>query len=231
MQQLAKTNSEPAPTMDAPPKNQAAEAPLLRILEALLFAAAEPLEARQLAAELPPGADVPELLAKLKADYAGGGVNLVQVAGKWTFRTASDLSYLLEKKAETEKRLSRAGLETLSIVAYHQPVTRAEIEAIRGVVTSKGTLDVLMEIGWVRLRGRRRAPGRPVTYGTSDGFLKHFGLDTLADLPGAADLKAAGLLDSSLPPGFAVPDPTLLASLTPDELPLEDGDSDSETDG
>lgn len=200
-----------------------ADAHALRILEALLFAAAAPLEARQLALELPAGAEVDALLVRLQADYAARGVQLVRVAGKWAFRTALDLGYLLEKKAEAEKRLSRAALETLAIVAYHQPVTRAEIEAIRGVATSKGTLDVLMETGWVRLRGRRRAPGRPVTYGTSEAFLTHFGLASLADLPGGAELKAAGLLEASLPPGFAVPDPTLLASLTPDELPLDDG--------
>ena len=216
------TVQPPAAALPDPTTEFAAQS--LRILEALLFAAAGPLEARQLATELPAGADVPALLNQLQAAYATRGVQLVQVAGKWTFRTAPDLGYLLEKKAEAEKRLSRAALETLAIIAYHQPVTRAEIETIRGVATSKGTLDVLMETTWVRLRGRRRAPGRPVTYGTSEAFLKHFGLDTLADLPGGAELKAAGLLDSSLPPGFTVPDPTLLASLTPDELPLEDGD-------
>lgn len=193
----------------------------LRILEALLFAASEPLEVRQLSAELPPGANVPALLGELGQFYSGRGVELVQVAGKWAFRTAADLGYLLEKSEHKEKRLSRAALETLAILAYHQPVTRAEIEDIRGVATSKGTLDVLMETGWIRLRGRRRAPGRPVTYGTTDAFLQHFGLDTLADLPGAAELKGAGLLDSSLPPGFKVPDPLLLASLQADELPLE----------
>ncbi len=193
----------------------------LRILEALLFAAPAPLDTAQLAKELPPSADVPALLEHLKSTYAPRGVNLVRVAGKWAFRTATDLGYLLEKKSETEKRLSRAALETLAIIAYHQPVTRAEVEAIRGVATSKGTLDVLMETGWVRLRGRRRSPGRPVTYGTAEAFLAHFGLDTLADLPGAAELKGAGLLDSSLPPGFRVPDPELLASLQADEMPLE----------
>ena len=219
VQQLAKAMSDPQPE---------SAAASLRIIEALLFAASEPLDARQLAAELPAGADVAALLARLRDEYAARGVQLVQIAGKWTFRTASDLGYLLEKKAETEKRLSRAALETLAIVAYHQPVTRAEIEAIRGVATSKGTLDVLMETGWVRLRGRRRAPGRPVTYGTSEAFLKHFGLDTLGDLPGGAELKAAGLLDSSLPPGFAVPDPVALAALTPDELPLEDEAEDTD---
>ena len=211
------------PPATTPADTQAAEtAAHLRILEALLFAAPAPLETAQLARELPSGTDAAALLERLKADYAGRGVNLVRVAGKWAFRTAADLGYLLEKKAEVEKRLSRAALETLAIIAYHQPVTRAEIEEIRGVTTSKGTLDVLMETGWVRLRGRRRAPGRPVTYGTSEGFLAHFGLESLADLPGAAELKGAGLLDSSLPAGFRVPDPELLASLTADELPLDD---------
>jgi segregation and condensation protein B len=200
----------------------------LRILEALLFAAREPLDTRALAAELPLGTDVPALLQQLGTMYEKRGVTLVRVAGKWSFRTASDLGYLLEKKRETEKRLSRAALETLAIIAYHQPVTRAEIEEIRGVATSKGTLDVLLETTWVRLRGRRRAPGRPVTYGTTEAFLTHFGLDSLADLPGAAELKGAGLLDSSLPPDFKVPDPHLLASLTQDELPLEQADETEE---
>jgi segregation and condensation protein B len=211
---------------DTPPAGAPAPgaAEHLRVLEALLFAAPAPLATEQLARELPPSADLPGLLKQLQADYARRGVNLSRVAGKWAFRTATDLGYLLEKKSETEKRLSRAALETLAIIAYHQPVTRAEVEAIRGVATSKGTLDVLMETGWVRLRGRRRAPGRPVTYGTTEGFLSHFGLESLADLPGAAELKGAGLLDSSLPAGFKVPDPELLASLQADELPLEDED-------
>jgi segregation and condensation protein B len=196
----------------------------LRTVEALLFASAEPLEAKSLATYLPPSADIAALLIELQTQYAGRGVNLVRAAGKWSFRTASSLGYLLERTAETERRLSRAALETLAIIAYHQPVTRAEIEDIRGVATSKGTLDVLLETGWVRLRGRRRAPGRPVTYGTSDDFLAHFGLDTIGDLPGTAELRAAGLLDSSLPEGFRIPDPRELAKLQPDELPLETGD-------
>ena len=210
-------------TADPPPAATPApaDAAHLRVLEALLFAAPAPLAIEQLAKELPPRANAPKLVLLLQADYAKRGVNLVKVAGKWAFRTAADLGYLLEKKSETEKRLSRAALETLAIIAYHQPVTRAEVEAIRGVATSKGTLDVLMETSWVRLRGRRRAPGRPVTYGTTEGFLAHFGLESLADLPGAAELKGAGLLDSSLPPGFKVPDPELLANLQADELPLD----------
>jgi segregation and condensation protein B len=139
------------------------------------------------------------------------------------------LSYLLERQQKEERKLSKAALETLAIVAYHQPVTRAEIEEIRGVSTSPGTLDVLMETGWIRPRGRRRAPGRPLTYGTTEDFLVHFGLDSIKDLPGLSDLKAAGLLDANLPPGFTVPSPTDVAALMPDELPLTDeGDEEEE---
>lgn len=193
----------------------------LRILEALLFAASEPIEETKLAGHLPAGEDIASLIEELRAFYAGRGVNLVKVAGKWAFRTAEDLAYLLDRYATQEKRLSKAALETLSIIAYHQPVTRAEIEDIRGVTTSAGTLDILLETGWVRLRGRRRAPGRPVTYGTTDSFLVHFGLESIKDLPGLAELRASGLLDGNLPPDFAVPEPTDVAALMPDELPLE----------
>ena len=193
----------------------------VRILEALLFAASEPLDEIKLAAHLKDGDDVAGLLAELQAAYAGRGINLIKVAGKWCFRTAEDLGYLLERHALEERKLSRAALETLAIIAYHQPVTRAEIEEIRGVTTSKGTLDVLMETGWIRPRGRRRAPGKPVTYGTTEDFLIHFGLDGIKDLPGLAELKGAGLLDSNLPPGFTVPEPTDVAALMPDELPLD----------
>jgi segregation and condensation protein B len=200
----------------------------LRILEALLFAASEPLAEAYLAQHLSSGSDVHALLEELKGFYASRGVNLVKVAGKWAFRTASDLSYLLERHAKEQRRLSRAALETLAIIAYHQPVTRAEIEEIRGVVTSSGTLDVLMETGWIRPRGRRRAPGRPITYGTTVEFLSHFGLDAIKDLPGLAELKGAGLLDSNLPPDFTVPEPTDVAALMPDELPLDDGEEESE---
>lgn len=201
----------------------------LRILEALLFAAAEPLSEDHLAAHLKPGDDIIALLEELKGFYASRGINLVRVAGKWAFRTAEDLAFLLERHAVEERRLSKAALETLSIIAYHQPVTRAEIEEIRGVQTSKGTLDVLLETGWVRPRGRRRAPGKPITYGTTEHFLEHFGLEAIKDLPGLADLKAAGLLDSNLPPDFGVPEPTDVAALMPDELPLDD-DADAEQD-
>ena len=196
----------------------------LRIVEALLFAAASPLDEASLARHIPAGADIAALLAQLQADYAGRGINLNRVAGKWAFRTAQDLSHLLERPAVEERKLSKAALETLAIISYHQPVTRAEVEEIRGVSTSKGTIDVLLETGWIRPRGRRRAPGRPVTYGTTEGFLNHFGFESIKDLPGLAELKGAGLLDGNLPPGFTVPEPTDIAALMPDELPLESSD-------
>lgn len=195
---------------------------MLRVVEALLFAAAEPVAEESLAAALPDDADVKELLEELKRHYAGRGVNVAQVAGKWTFRTAGDLSFLLRREAAEQKRLSKAALETLAIVAYHQPVTRAEIEDIRGVAISKGTLDTLMEIGWVKMRGRRRTPGRPVTYGTTEEFLRHFGLNELLDLPGLLELKGAGLLDTNLPPDFDIPQPRVGDELAQDEDPLDD---------
>ena len=195
----------------------------LRMVEALVFASGEPLSGDEIAGRLPAGADVVGLLRDLQQIYADRGVNLVQVAGKWSFRTAGDLSFLLSREAVEQRRLSRAALETLAIIAYHQPVTRADIEAIRGVATSRGTLDVLLEAGWIRMRGRRRSPGRPVTYGTSEAFLSHFGLDAIADLPGVDELKAAGLLDSRVPTDFAIPEPHAGEGLVADEDPLEDG--------
>jgi segregation and condensation protein B len=194
----------------------------LRMLEAVLFAAAEPLDEATIAERLPPDADVPKLLEELAQVYAKRGVNLVRVAGRWAFRTAPDLAHILQKNAIEQKRLSRAAMETLAIVAYHQPVTRAEIEEIRGVTINKGTLDILLELGWVRMRGRRRVPGRPVTYGTADAFLLHFGLDKVSDLPGLDELKAAGMLEGRIPSGFGVPSPN--DSLAMDEDPLEAGD-------
>jgi segregation and condensation protein B len=194
----------------------------LRIVEALLFAASEPLDEAKLAQHFVEGEDVRALLEELQGIYAERGVNLVRVAGKWAFRTADDLSFLLEKQAVEQRRLSRAALETLAIIAYHQPVTRAEIEEIRGVSTSKGTIDVLLETGWIKLRGRRRAPGRPVTYGTTESFLEHFGFDQIQDLPGLNELRGAGLLDSSLPPSFSMPNPDDAPTLRDDEEPLED---------
>jgi segregation and condensation protein B len=198
----------------------------LRILEALLFAAEEPLDEKTLAARLPAGADVRALLTQLQQDYAPRGVNLVRVAGKWMLRTAGDLAWLLTREAVVPRKLSRAAIETLAIVAYHQPVTRAEIEEIRGVTTSKGTLDVLLETGWIRLRGRRKAPGRPVTYGTTEAFLSHFGLDALTDLPGLDELKGAGLVDATMPAEFAVPVPSDDPALRDDEEPLGPEDLD-----
>lgn len=198
----------------------------LRMVEALLFAAKEPLDEGSLQARLPDQADVPALLAALQEHYAGRGVTVVKLAGRWWLSTAPDLGFLLQEQREVSRKLSRAAVETLTIVAYHQPVTRAEIEEIRGVALSKGTLDVLMEAGWVRMRGRRRTPGRPVTYGTTDDFLVHFGLESLQDLPGVDELKAAGLLD----PSARAQD---LFGLPPGESPPggEEDDADGESDG
>jgi segregation and condensation protein B len=198
----------------------------LRLLEAMLFAATEPLDEKTLAARLPAGTDVAAALARLQADYAPRGVNLVRVAGKWMFRTAGDLAWLLSKETVETRKLSRAAIETLAIIAYHQPVTRAEIEDIRGVSTSKGSVDVLLQTGWIRPRGRRKSPGRPLTYGTSEAFLSHFGLDALGDLPGLEELRGAGLLDGRLPPGFSVPMPSDDPALREDEDPLDPGDLD-----
>ena len=168
----------------------------VRLIEALLFAAAEPLDDPTLRQRLPESADLAAILSDLARLYEGRGVNLVRVAGGWAFRTAQDLSARLKIEREVPKKPSRAAIETLSIIAYHQPVTRAEIESIRGVTTSKGTLDLLMEAGWVRPGRRRQTPGRPLTWITTKGFLDHFGLAALDDLPGADELKAAGLLDT-----------------------------------
>jgi segregation and condensation protein B len=196
-----------------------------RMVEALLFAAAEPLSAQELQRRLPEGADVGRALASLRARYAGRGVELECVADRWRFRTAADLGFLMIEERQEPRRLSKAALETLAVIAYHQPVTRAEIESVRGVQLSRGTLDLLLELGFVRMRGRRRTPGRPVTYGTTDGFLEHYGLASLADLPGASDMRAAGLLDLDLPADFSIPDPS---RVTADEDPLEPGEEAAE---
>ena len=219
--------------MDAQTPEEGAAAPQagvnpehVRMVEALLFAASEPLDAKALSTSLPEGADVKAVIAELQAMYEKRGVNLCAVSGKYQFRTAADLAFLLRKEKPEQKRLSKAAIETLAIIAYHQPVTRAEIEDIRGVAISKGTIDQLMEIGWVRLRGRRKAPGRPITYGTTDTFLLHFSLETIGDLPGLDELKAAGMFDGRLPEGFGVPQPRDGVELTEDEDPLEDGAAD-----
>jgi segregation and condensation protein B len=198
----------------------------LRMVEALLFAAGEPLDENTLAASLPVGTDVPALIERLQRMYEKRGVVLVRVADKWQFRTAPDLAFLLRKEKPEQKRLSRAAIETLAIIAYHQPVTRAEVEDIRGVALSKGTLDALMEVGWVKIRGRKRTPGRPVTYGTTEAFLIQFGLENIGVLPGMDELKAAGFLEVLPPLGFDVPAPAADA-LAPDEDPYEADASDS----
>ena len=217
-------NDEPAAEAAAPaPATRPEE---LRLLEALLFAAGEPLDEAQLARRLPNDVNVKAALAQLKDEYATRGVNLVKVGKKWTFRTAVDLSWLLTKQIIESRKLSRAAVETRAIVAYHQPVTRAEIEEIRGVVTAAGTLDVLLKTGWIRPRGRRKAPGRPITYGTTEAFLSHFGLEEVGDLPGLDELKGAGLIEGNLPPGFGVPLPSDDSTLRDDEDPLDPGDLD-----
>jgi segregation and condensation protein B len=195
----------------------------LRILEALLFASQEPVSAADLAPYLGENVDAETLLIVLAEEWKTRGVNLVRRGDKWAFRTAEDLGFLLRREQVDQRHLSRAALETLAIIAYHQPATRAEIEEVRGVATGKGTIDILMEAGWVRMRGRRRSPGRPVTYGTTPQFLDHFGLEGLGDLPGVDELKGAGLLSSRLPPNMQIPLP-FDGPLREDEDPLEDGD-------
>src|SRR6266550_6467068 len=185
-----------APEEGGPEVDVRARPEELRLLEAMLFAAAEPLAEKELAQRLPQGVDVHAALVRLQLDYAPRGVNLVSIGGKWTYRTASDLAWLLSKESVESRKLSRAAIETLAIIAYHQPVTRTEIEEIRGVVVNRGILDTLMESGWIRPKGHKQTPGRPATWVTTPEFLVHFGLDGLADLPGIDELKAAGLLDA-----------------------------------
>ena len=192
----------------------------VRVIEALLFASPEPLDEATIGARLRDGCDLKAALAEAQRQYAQRGVNLVRVAGRWMFRTAPDMAWLLARDDQEKRKLSRAAIETLAIIAYHQPVTRADIEDIRGVAVSKGAIDVLMEAGWVRLRGRRKSPGRPVTYGTTPGFLIHFGLDLITDLPGLDELKGAGLFDGRLPLGFGIPKPDDSEALRADEEPL-----------
>ncbi|MEP9353572.1 SMC-Scp complex subunit ScpB [Xanthobacter sp. KR7-65] len=193
----------------------------LRAIEALLFTSPTPLDAKAMKPHLSKDADIDALMEALTADYARRGVNIVRAAGGFMLRTAPDLAGVVAGPAPEARKLSRAAIEVLAIVAYHQPVTRAEIEEIRGVSTSKGTLDVLLESGWVRLRGRRKAPGRPVTYGTTPAFLIQFGLDAIQDLPGLDELKGAGLIDGRVPAGFAIPLPSDDPSLREDEEELD----------
>jgi segregation and condensation protein B len=198
------------PEFDLVERADLATSPIAEIdrqVEALLFASAAPVTAAALVMRLPEGADVGGALARLKRRYVGHGVVLAEVAGGWRFQTAADLAYLMEEQREEPKKLSRAALETLAIIAYHQPCTRSEIEEVRGVAVARGTLDLLMEIGWVRAGARRQTPGKPLTYKTTHDFLSHFNLARLDDLPGKADLQAQGLLDARLPPDFEVPRP------------------------
>ncbi len=178
----------------------------IRRAEAVLFAAGEPLSAEQIAEILPHGVESGEVLMALRAMYANRGVNLVEVANKWRFQTATDLTYLFVEERQVQKKLGQAALETLAIIAYGQPVTRAEVEAVRGVAVAKTTIDTLMEAGWVKIKGRRKTPGQPMTYGTTDAFLEHFGLESLDTLPGKADLAAEGLLSDVIPSGVQMPD-------------------------
>lgn len=187
---------------------------LLRLVEAVLFAAVEPLDEKSIAAQLPKGADIPTLLDDLRRLYAGRGVNLVNVAGKWVLRTAPDLADKLKIERKSQRRLSRAAHETLAVIAYHQPVTRAEIEEIRGVSLSKGTMDALFEASWIKPGRRRNSPGRPLTWVTTETFLSHFGLESLKELPGIQELKSAGLIDSR--PAVSI----YASSAGPDELPF-----------
>ena len=194
-----------------------------RMIEALLFAAAEPLTLEDLAQRLPAGTDVPGAITTLAQRYAGAGVELACVAGRWRFQTAADLAFLMTEERQEPRRLSKAALETLAIVAYHQPTTRAEIETIRGVQESRGTVDLLLELGLIRMRGRRRSPGRPITFGTTEGFLEHYGLASLADLPGAPEMKSLGLAGAELGFDFKAPDPSLAPA--EDEEPLDPADA------
>ncbi len=213
----------PADNMNAAQRLHIAEA--ARMAEALVFASADPVTEKALAARLPEGVDVRAVMNHLQEVYAKRGVNLVRIGDGWAFRTAGDLAFLMSRDAVQQRKLSRAALEVLSIIAYHQPVTRAEIEDIRGVETSKGTLDTLLESEWVRMRGRRKTPGRPVTYGTTEAFLDHFQLESIRDLPGMEELKGAGLLSTRMPTNFQVPMPTVDPDeLTEDEDPLTDID-------
>ena len=228
MQSRVSTDNDDVAILDAAESEQAAppvesgepdperHSAHLRMLEAVLFAAMEPLDRPSIAKRLPDDADIGALLEDLEQAYRLRGVNLTKVGGRWAFRTAPDLHHLLQEHRQEARKLSRAALETLAIVAYHQPVTRAEIEEIRGVSLSKGTLDLLIETGWVKIRGRRRVPGRPVTYGITDGFLEHFSLESVQDLPGLKELRASGLLEGDVPMDL------IPASLQAGEDPLED---------
>jgi segregation and condensation protein B len=192
----------------------------IRLIEALIFASAEPLSEKALASHFGEGTDVAALLKRLQGDYAGRGVNLVERDGAWAFRTAADLADRMRIERTQLRKLSRAAVETMAVIAYHQPVSRAEIETIRGVATARGTLDVLIEAGWIKPGRRRETPGRPGTWVTTEGFLDHFGLESLRDLPGVDELKATGLLDKR---------PAIQTLTQSDEFEDEPDDSDDQT--
>lgn len=191
-----------------------------RMVEAILFATADPVSVHELIGRMPHGCDPAEALVYLRKRYDGRGVNLIKIGDAWAFRTAGDLGYLMQKETVETRKLSRAAIETLAIIAYHQPVTRAEIEEIRGVSVSRGTVDQLIEMDWVRIGRRRMTPGRPVTFVVTQGFLDHFGLENARDLPGLKELRAAGLLENRPPPGMSP-----LGQATEDD---EDGDDDAD---
>ncbi|MBW8637147.1 SMC-Scp complex subunit ScpB [Hoeflea sp. WL0058] len=215
-----KTQDDADDADDAPAHDARLEREAERIAEAMVFASSEPVQEKLIAEKIPDGVNVGDVMKRLAGLYTMRGVNLVRVDDCWAFRTAADLSFLIHRDQTDVRKLSRAALEVLAIISYHQPVTRAEVEEIRGVATSRGTLDVLLESGWVKMRGRRRTPGRPVTYGTTLEFLDHFGLEELRDLPGLEELKGAGLLSSRVPSDFQVPLPPSDDELEEDEDPI-----------
>ncbi len=208
---------------DAPQNDSLFEAPPMgeqeRMVEAILFATADPVTVTELIGRMPHGSDPAEALAHLRKRYEGRGVNVVRIGDAWAMRTASDLGFLMQKETVETRKLSRAAIETLAIVAYHQPVTRAEIEEIRGVSVSRGTIDQLIELEWIRFGRRRMTPGRPVTFVVTQGFLDHFGLENARDLPGLKELRSAGLLENRPPPG-ALPDPDDMTDEDDDQVDM-----------
>lgn len=224
LRQIEAAFVEDAPT--APANDPAALTdPVVRMVEAMLFAAEKPITIETLTSRLPAGADAAAAIAALRQAYAGRGVELVEAAGGWRLQTAADLEHLFLETRKEPKRLPKAAMETLAVIAYHQPVTRAEIEDIRGVSLAKGTLDLLLEIGWVRPRGRRRTPGRPLTFGTTDAFLSHYGLSSLDALPGKDDLKALGAIDARAARELDIPRPSEAPAADEDLHPGDDGEA------
>ncbi|HVY85219.1 MAG TPA: SMC-Scp complex subunit ScpB [Caulobacterales bacterium] len=219
---IEETFAESDASDDKPAEKREPSPDAIRAAEALLFAGGQPMTAAALAEKLGPDVDVAAVLMRLKKDYAGRGVELVEAGGAWRFQSAPDLATLFAETREIPKRLPKAALETLAVIAYHQPVTRAEIEEIRGVSLSRGSMELLLELGWIRPRGRRRTPGRPLTFGTTDAFLSHFGLTSLDALPGKDDLKGLGLLDPRAAAEFPAPQPGEPPSS--DEEPLGPGE-------